>query len=299
MNSKIKHSNQNNTSYILLDGGMGRELKKRLPNFDPILWSATGLIEDPDAVVNVHCDYINAGSTIITTNNYTVVPSILQQVNRSDELGSLTQLAGKLAQSAVKKTGNTVKVAGSIPPLASSYRPDLVVDQPIGIKSYTAIAQNLLPYIDVFLCESMSSIPEAFMAVTALQPFNKPIWVSFILDDHSPDQILSEDKINQITQNLDGLHYDALLFNCAQPYTISQGLALLETDKLKGGYANSFQKLPSSDHHVHGNFRPDEPLSPEDYFSFVSQWRQNNATIIGGCCGIGPEHINYIYKQLR
>ena len=232
MTTKIKSLDQNNNAYHLLDGGMGRELKKRLPNFDPILWSATGLIEDPEAVINVHCDYINAGSTIITTNNYTVVPSILQQVNRSAELRSLTQLAGKLAQSAVKRTGQAIKVAGSIPPLASSYRPDLVVDQSIGIKSYTAIAQSLLPYIDVFLCESMSSIQEAIMAVTALQPFNKPIWVSFILDDHSPDQLLSKDKVHQITTQLAPFNYDAVLFNCAQPYTISQGLALLETDKL-------------------------------------------------------------------
>ncbi len=32
-------------------------------------------------------------------------------------------------------------------------------------------------------------------------------------------------------------------------------------------------------------------LSPEDYLVFAKRWYELGATIIGGCCGIGPDHI--------
>ncbi|MDG1001027.1 MAG: homocysteine S-methyltransferase family protein, partial [Pseudomonadales bacterium] len=32
-------------------------------------------------------------------------------------------------------------------------------------------------------------------------------------------------------------------------------------------------------------------LTPQDYLVFAQQWKALGATIIGGCCGIGPEHI--------
>ena len=63
---------------IILDGGMGREIKKRLHNFDPILWSASALLNHQKIVKDIHKEFLNAGSTIITTNNYTVVPYVLK-----------------------------------------------------------------------------------------------------------------------------------------------------------------------------------------------------------------------------
>ena len=71
--------NQIKNQYVLFDWGMGREIKKRLPSFDPVLWSASGLIDNPELVESVHQSFIDAGSTVITTNNYTVVPHVLKQ----------------------------------------------------------------------------------------------------------------------------------------------------------------------------------------------------------------------------
>ena len=288
-------------SLILLDGGMGRDLKKRLPSFDPILWSASGLIHNPDAVVTTHQDYINAGAMVITTNNYTVVNHVLSQCQRENELNSLTSLAGQLAKTAVKKSGKPIQIAGCIPPLVVSYRPDIVLDHDAGVSQYTTIAQCLAPYVDLFLCESMSSIKEALMAVTALQAFNKPIWVSFILDDNSPQHLLSSDPVTSIPSALKPFNHNAVLFNCCLPETITEGLTQLKSTKLPqliGGYSNAFKKLRDKEKHVHGKLRKENDISPEDYYTHASHWHEIGATIIGGCCGIGIEHINYIRNYL-
>jgi len=55
---------------ILLDGGMGRELRSRGVNMSTSIWSAMALISAPDTVRQIHQDYISAGADIITTNTY-------------------------------------------------------------------------------------------------------------------------------------------------------------------------------------------------------------------------------------
>ena len=80
----------------LLDGGMGFELQLRgvkVPSHTESIWSALALVEDPDAVVAVHADYIEAGADIITINNYAVTPPILAREGMEDRVEELTELA--------------------------------------------------------------------------------------------------------------------------------------------------------------------------------------------------------------
>ena len=63
--------------------------------------------------------------------------------------------------------GSSIKVAGSIPPLAESYRSDLVGPFNDNVLQYRIIVSSLLGYVDLFLCETMSRISESKAAVTA------------------------------------------------------------------------------------------------------------------------------------
>ena len=63
--------------------------------------------------------------------------------------------------------GSSIKVAGSIPPLAESYRSDLVGPFQDNVLQYRVIVSSLLGYVDLFLCETMSCILESKAAVTA------------------------------------------------------------------------------------------------------------------------------------
>ena len=112
----------------ILDGGMGRAIKAEMSNFDLVLWSASALIWDPDLVVRLHKRFIDVGADIITTNNDTVVPTILKKAGREDAFESLLRVSGELARKAVEESDKTARVAASLPPLESTYRPDLVGD---------------------------------------------------------------------------------------------------------------------------------------------------------------------------
>ena len=111
---------------ILLDGGMGRELRSRGVNVLTAIWSANGLIKAPDTVRQVHQDYIFAGSDIITNNTYGIIRNNLAQEGLEDQFEELNVLACTLARQARQKSETSVLIAGSLPPLAGSYRPDSV-----------------------------------------------------------------------------------------------------------------------------------------------------------------------------
>ncbi|CAH9053428.1 hypothetical protein PSEHALCIP103_00821 [Pseudoalteromonas haloplanktis] len=63
----------------ILDGGMGRELKRIGAPFSQPLWSAQALIEAPQCVTQAHQAFINAGAEIITVNSYACAPFHLEE----------------------------------------------------------------------------------------------------------------------------------------------------------------------------------------------------------------------------
>ena len=140
-------------------------------------------IAAPEVVLAIHKENIEAGAGLITTNSYGVIRSDLAKENIEDKFVALNQLAGELAQQAVADTNSTVKIAGSLPPLNGSYRPDRVLDRTVLEPLYTEQARLLAPYVDYFLCETMSSISEALAAATAAAEIDKPILVSLTLHD--------------------------------------------------------------------------------------------------------------------
>ena len=284
----------------VLDGGMGREIKLRMPNFDPILWSATALIHDQSLVKDIHIEFINAGANIIITNNYMVVPYVLEAKGMMSDFELLTRLSGELAMQAVidsKKSG--VKIAGSLPPLTTTYRADLVSkDNEFFVETYKKMIQCLAPNVDLFIAESLSSIVELENIVAATEGIDKPLFVSFILDDKYPTQLLDGTPVSDMVQVIQTKNVQAVLFNCCQPKTISIAMNELNGVSIEyGAYANAFK--PIEHEWTHGDARiEDTDMSIQKYSDAVNDWINKGATIVGGCCGIGPDYIQHISDQI-
>ena len=90
---------------IILDGGLGRELKAMGAPFRQPEWSALALMEGPDFVRAAHDAFIEAGADIITTNSYSIVPFHIGEAAFRNRAGELLDLAGQLAKSAAKPGG--------------------------------------------------------------------------------------------------------------------------------------------------------------------------------------------------
>jgi len=283
---------------ILLDGGMGRELRSRGVDVLSPIWSTSGLITAPDTVRQIHQDYIAAGADIITTNTYGIIRTNLAKEGLEDRFEALNILAGTLAGQARENSDPTVLIAGSLPPLAGSYRPDLVGKVEHIEPLYREQADLLAPYVDLFLCETLSSAAEGRAAASAACQTGKPVWVAWTLHEDRSGNLRGGETIFNAAENLSDLPVSGLLANCCPPESITNAMPqLVKTGAAYiGGYANTFHPIPE-DWELDGDMPSDGPLSlrsdldPERYAAYVDQWLQGGATVVGGCCGTGPAHI--------
>lgn len=283
---------------IVLDGSMGNELLKRAKKPATGLWSAQFLIDAPELVKQVHQDYISAGANIITTNTYSTIPSYLSKENKTHLMGELIERAGKIARKVVNNSKQEVLVAGSLPPLDESYRPDLVQDISKSIPIYKEIISKLNPYIDFYLCETISSLQETSNVLNALldrpEP-KKPIWLSWTLLENKNSLLRSGESIRKVFEFAESFKPEAYLFNCTNPEAITEGIKVLRklTNKPIGGYPNVFD-VPHDwtlDNEI--DITPNN-LSINKFKKYAYEWESLGASIIGGCCGIGPEYIKAI-----
>ncbi len=281
---------------------MGRELQRRKLAMPKTIWSAAALTDNPDAVRDIHISFISAGADVITTNNYAVVPRLLATENIEHRLAELTELAITLAQEARRASGRHIRIAGSLPPLDTSYRPDKV-GPPDQIEAiYRDLAELLAPGVDILLCETMSSAVEARAAACAAADTGKPVWVSWTLDDAANGCLRSGETVAVAYAALKDLSVEAFLFNCCSPESISQSLPTLRllTGKAVGAYANALQTLPQDYEMGARGEHPARPdITPQVYLRSAKQWRDAGADIIGGCCGIGPEHIAVLRRAFN
>ncbi|EER47866.1 homocysteine S-methyltransferase family protein [Actinobacillus minor] len=292
----------------ILDGGMSRELMRLNAPFRQPEWSALSLYEKPSAVQQVHENFIQSGAEIITTNSYAVVPFHIGDQRFIADGKMLADLAGRLAKQAVKNSQKNVKIAGSLPPLFGSYRPDLFQAEKVK-ETAQPLIDGLAPYVDFWLCETQSAIIEP-QSIKPLLPDNRPLWVSFTLTDDEPTpepQLRSGESVKMAVEKMIELGVQAILFNCCQPEVITealnitrQALAAHQATHIQiGAYANAFAPQPKDATANDGldEVRPD--LDPQAYLTWAQKWVESGASIIGGCCGIGLEHIQALSENLK
>ncbi|MCJ7955671.1 MAG: homocysteine S-methyltransferase family protein [Pseudomonas sp.] len=295
-------------STVILDGGMGRELQRRGAPFRQPEWSALALSEDPQAVEAVHAAYIDSGADVITSNSYAVVPFHIGEERFAAQGQALAALAGELARRAVQASGKPVRVAGSLPPLFGSYRPDLF-DAARVEEILSPLVEGLAPHVDLWLAETQSSIVEARAIHAGLPKDGKPFWLSFTLKDEEVDEVprlRSGETVADAAAVAAQLGVQTLLFNCSQPEVIGAAVDVARAtfERLGvqihiGVYANAFPPQAEDATANDGLCPLREDLDPPGYLQWAADWHQRGASHVGGCCGIGPEHIAVLAQKLR
>ncbi|MCJ8139166.1 homocysteine S-methyltransferase family protein [Falsirhodobacter halotolerans] len=294
----------------ILDGGMGRELERSGAPFRQPEWSALALMEAPETVTAAHSRFIKAGAQVITTNSYALVPYHIGEDRFRDQAADLAALAGRLAREAADAAPGT-RVAGSLPPVFGSYRPEHF--RADTAQDYLSVlVTGLAPSVDLWLAETTSSLAEAQAAATAVADSDKPLWISFTLRDGGvladlPEPLLrSGERVADAVRLAHSVGAQAILFNCAMPEVMGPAIAVtrqvladLGADLQIGVYANAFasQDEDGDANDVVSDVRDD--LDPHAYCGWTRDWAAAGATIIGGCCGIGAEHIHALTDQHR
>lgn len=287
----------------LLDGSMGQEIVNRGGKSGYGEWALAALHEDPQMVLDIHTDYIKAGADVITTNTYSTSRTRMRYVGIEDRFVELVNVAGQLAVEARENTGaRHLKIAASLGPLESSYIREFALSFDAMVMQFGELMTLLDPYVDIYLGETFATIQESRAFLTAAQGRDKPAWVSWTLADHGSSALRGEETLAQAIASLQGFSPSALLVNCCTPDSIDVALPLLRDAGLPyGGYANGFVEVPDewlSDGDVDQLISRTD-LTPQIYTDHALKWVRSGATIIGGCCNIGPDHIASLRQALH
>ena len=312
------------SSLVLLDGSTGHELKARgvLASFEGAMLAN---LRQPDVVTAIHAEYVDAGCDIVTTNTFTLTPDELARQGRGAELAPLLHAACGCARAAADAAAGSraVRVAGCLPPLQHCYLPELVKAPSEMVRQYEQIARELAPRVDLFLCETLCHSSEAIAALQATATLGKPVWTSFTLHDQTtgPPTLRGDEYVGDAVAALENakLAPQALLYNCCAPQVLTMALRqtldkLPESVERLGGYANGFQSTTSQWLNESGasqqgcsgerhnfacpmcaaNYDGAGCITSEAYRSHAIEWVESGASVVGGCCGVGPRHMRAI-----
>ncbi len=286
------------TGITLMDGGMGQELIHRAGDAPTPLWSTQVMVDHPGMVADVHRDYVAAGASVHVTNTYAIHRDRLAGTELEDQFEALHMAAVAETRTACAGHG---RIAGSIGPLIASYRPDIHPAHDVAVPLYAEVAQILGPEVDLLICETIASVDHARAVLEGALTAGKPVWLSMTVDDEDGTRLRSGEPLAEVLPVTEGA--SALLANCAAPEAMAAAVAVLaEGDLPFGAYANGFQQITK-------DFLKDKPtvdslsarrdLGPEAYADFALGWIAQGATIVGGCCEVGPAHIKRLAEAIR
>jgi len=289
-------------SVTILDGGLGQELMHRSGDPATPLWSTQVMIDHPGLVQKVHRDYFDAGAHVATTNTYALHRDRLDKIGRGDEFEHLIALALKEARAARDANGGGL-IAGSIGPLGASYRPDLAPPVDVAAPAYAEVAVLIAPEVDFLIIETAASLSQAEAALIGTKGAGKPVWLAISVNDQDGRVLRSGEPVEQVAGLIRDHAPAAILANCSVPEVMAQALDIIgKFDLPFGAYANGFTHITAeflADNPTVDALRQRSDLGPKIYAEHVMGWIRQGATIVGGCCEVGPEHIREIARQVK
>ena len=284
----------------VLDGGMGQELLARGMKPNGTLWSANALLDKNyhQLLLDTHRDFVKAGAEVIVTATFTTRRKRLKDNNVEDKFDLLNKTAGEIALK-VKKEFPNILVAGGLPPQNLTYEADNRTEDEI-IKNFNEQAKLLNPYVDFFYFDVWSSIKEFKCGIEAIKEFNKPYLIGIHISEGTT--LPSGENISDIKSIIDD-QLLGIMLSCVSPENYEINLEELKslkvpfgfkingfiTTKPKNGYSSTFTKSNGNPNEFLGQRRD---LTPEKIGKIVKKFKDNGATILGGCCEIRPSHID-------
>ncbi|MFL2501726.1 MAG: homocysteine S-methyltransferase family protein [Luminiphilus sp.] len=287
---------------LLLDGGMGQELIRRSPSPAHHHWSLQVMLEQPELVAEVHRDFCEAGANVACLNTYAITHTRLARGTGLPQIGSLLNDARDLAQQGVEASGRfDTALVTSLPPLVASYRPDTQLPLEAAIQEYRELIELQAESVDGFIAETIPSIAEATAVLTAAGQAGVRIMLGLTVADDDGQLLRSGEPLFDALEAIDAFEPLAVVINCSKPEAVSQAIPILKESRFPfGAYANGFTAIDALEPGgVVDVLEARHDLDPEQYAKFAAEWLDAGASVIGGCCEVGPDHIKALSTLLQ
>jgi homocysteine S-methyltransferase len=278
---------------VLLDGGTGTELERRGVPMNDRAWCGDATFGHADVLREIHEDYIRAGAEVIIANTYCAARHCLEPVGLGDDVERANRLAVQVAREArARAAERDVAVAGSMSDFMTDRDNPAWSSEARLRATYREQAELLAEAgVDLLALEMMQEPEIAVPAVEAALDTGLPVWVGCScrrvagegrlgLFDH-PDRDFSE-----LLDAVLGLPVGVVGIMHSEVPDIVDGVEMV-----RERWSGPMAVYPESGYFTMPHWQFVDIISIDDLVKEARGWREKGVQLIGGCCGIGPEHI--------
>ena len=286
---------------IILDGATGTELERRGVPMHGVAWSAAALQTHPEIVRQVHEDYVRAGADVIISNTFAASRHILEHAGMGDMVRELNTRAVTLARQAVEAASpdRTVYVAGSISTMRTANRQDLTPAPATAKDSYREQAELLAAAgVDLIMLEMMADLEQSSYAIEGAVSTGLPVWVGLSCRRRSDgsEVVLLESSSVAVAEALDSLLPAGGSLVSIMHTDVEHTAPALRT--VRDHWQGPMGAYPHSGWFAMPNWQFEGIISPHALLSEAQTWVRMGTQLVGGCCGIGPDHIRLLREEL-
>ena len=283
---------------VMIDGATGTELERRGAAMDVGCWCGRATLTHGEILRGIHEDYIRLGCELVTANTFASGRAMLDPAGLGERFEEINRRAVEIALEARERAagGRSVAVAGSmshmVPIAAGADRrdPKAVPEAARAEAMFVEMASLLADAgVDLILMEMMSDPDLAVPAVRAAAATGLPVWVGFstrpgeggtLVSWQRPDLPIAEvsPPVMAAGGSVAGIMHSE----------IEDTTAALEI--LKDAWNGLRMAYPESGHFEMPHWELGD-LSPEDFAARCLGWIGGGVQVVGGCCGVGVEHM--------
>jgi homocysteine S-methyltransferase len=288
---------------VILDGGIATELEElEIPGYelrDDAMWGTWALLNAPDGVMRVHRSYAEIGCDVISTDTWGIQGTINGE---REPAGAAPADWMELARRGIRLARNATGELGRATDCAVAFSLHGDVDDEHGLERLELLGrvfEDEPP--DLVLLETMSLVRETtFRAVQTMVDTGFPVWLSFRRCRHGLCGVFGQhwggpegDLFGRAARRFEEMGVSALLINCIPPDHVTGMLPWLRdfTDLPLGVY-------PNLGYYTESGWAFDRRIGGEEYAELAAGWRREGAQIIGGCCGVRPDHLAAAKEKL-
>jgi len=241
-------------------------------------------LSHPQAVVDLHYAYLQAGADVITANTFGAYS------HKHSNYGEIIAAAMANARQAIAKAGRGL-IALDMGPTGLTLEPygDAAAEEVSAI--FSATVNHGAKYADLILIETMMDLTELELAVIEAKKAGIPVWATMSFDTNG--RTTYGTSVKDMVKRLEQLGVDALGLNCGQGMGYTH---IIEEILAATGLPVIFQPNAGLPQMVGGVAT--YSVQPAEYASFMLKMAVLGVTVLGGCCGTTPAHIKALHDAL-
>ena len=277
---------------IIIDGGMGTALERNGVPMDDRVWSGRAMLTHPDAVRSAHEVFIQAGAEAILTNTFSTARHMLEPGGLGSEVQKINSLAVDLAKQARERVARSpVAIVGSICEWTSDSNPNWCSPEVVGQaarEQAEVLAESGVDILALEMCERVELSEAVADAVIGL---GLPVWMGVSARTHQGHTKLAtasyaDCSFEEIVKRISSYPVDIVNIMHTQVPDVDRAFEIVRRH-----WSGPIGIYPESGFFTMPNWNFVDVISPEDLVAEANTWVKNGVRLLGGCCGLGPDHI--------